>query len=1045
MKLCEPNRKTGDRRMLKRLLLAGVLTVCSATAAMAQIGISGVVSDPAGEPVAGVYVSIGGTLSGTVTDAAGRYSINAPGGEAQITFTLMGYVTHEQAVGGESTINVTLQQDAAQIDEVVVVGYGVQRKSVVTAAISSVDMESAEPVATQRVDQMLQGRAAGVLVLNTDGSPGGNTTIRIRGMNSIQGGNSALIVVDGFQGASLTALNPSDIASIEILKDASATAIYGAQGANGVVLITTKRGTSEKPVITYSSEMGFSNLMMGGVELMGAADYAREMNLYEMANNQDRVPVPIFSDAEIAEFERTGGTDWIKEVYRTGVTQNHRISMSGKSQRVSYYASGAIYDEKGIMINSGYKRYSLRANMLADITDWVQFDLNWDLSQQDKYGAQFGGSLDWPGNPVMGAFSYAPTLPVYDEAGEYSKPTIRYGDPTLWNPVASALEPLNENETTGNNINLYLNFRLAQGLTLRAGAGISLSDYNVRRFFNTKTFQGTPDNGQGHSYHSKSKGLQSSNVLTYDASWGDHNLNAILVGELKTSRSYHFEVNASNFASQDTSVWDLAGASNRTVASSFSERKILSGVTRVTYSYADRYMFTGSFRADGSSVFGANNKWGYFPSASVGWRISQEEFMQDLDMVLMLRASWGRTGNQAISAYQTLAKISSMSGYPYDGGSGTNLAYQISSAANPNLKWETTRQANVGIDMGFFRNRLRVTAEYYDKVTDDLLMSRELPRTTGLSQIIDNIGSMGNKGWEFQVDGDINFGDLAWTTGVSLSFPKTTVISLGDDDFLSYSAGGSGHSVNIPMMFLREGQPFGLIEGFGYEGTWKTGQEEEAARYGQMPGDPRYTDRNNDGNIDYDNDFGVIGNAMPDLIYGWSNQFRFRNWEMTFLFQGTLGNDLFNVSRTRREGPTGYSVTKLDRWTPDNQDTDIPALFDDQYRNAYRDAWDAAHPDQPMLSTITFPTSGSNANARWIEDASYLRLKNLTLSYNLPMKKHIQNLRIYGGATNLLTITGYSGFDPEVSSFTGSDMQLGTDFHSYPTSRYYNFGVEITF
>jgi len=1010
--------------------------------------VGGKVIDDKGEAIVGASVVEKGTNNGIATDANGNFSLNVKD-NAVLEVSFLGYVTKTIPTGNQSNFTVTMTENAIALDEVVVsVGYGSLKKSVLTGAISSVRMETMRPVATQRIDQMLQGKAAGILVLNTDGSPGGNTTIRIRGMNSIQGGNNALIVVDGFQGGDLTAINPGDIESIEILKDASATAIYGAQGANGVVLITTKRGVTEKPVFNYSSEVGVSKLLMGGIKLMNAAQYAREQNLYEMADNFEKTPIPIFKDSEIAEFEKTGGTNWIDEVYRPGITQNHRISMSGRTSLLNYFTSGSVYDQQGIMINSGYTRYSLRANLLADVTNWLKFDLNWDLSQQDKHGPQFGSSIDWPGNPVLGALQFAPTLPVYDENGNYSKPSTKYGEPILWNPVASAKEPLNENETLTNNINLYLNLTLAKGLTLRAGGGVKLLDYNVRQFLNNKTFIGSQNNGLAYSYNSKNKNIQSSNVLTYNNDWGKHHLNAILVGEYKKDKSYWADITNRDFAVQATSVYGLSGANIQRTSSGYSERKIISGVSRVNYSFANKYITTISYRADGSSVFGKNHKWAYFPSASVGWRLSEEPFLNKLGIFsnLMLRASWGKTGNQAIATYQTLSRITYYSVYPWDGGSSANLGYYISSASNPNLKWETTTQKNIGLDLGLFRNKLRITAEYYNKVTNDLLMSRELPRTTGLSSIIDNIGSMGNKGWELSIDGDLNFNDLTWTTGINLTSSKTTVLSLGNTKFLSYVAGGSGQGVNIPIMFLKPGEPFGQIMGFGYEGTWKTGEENEAARYGQMPGDPRYTDVNNDGRIDYDHDFKVIGNALPKLIYGWTNQFKYKNWDLTFLFQGTYGNDLFNVARIRRESTReGYSIEKLKRWTPENQNTNIPALFTAQYRHDYFTAWNTAHPDNPLISTITFPTSGSQALSRWIENASYLRLKNLTLAYNLPMKKYIRNLRLYVSGTNLLTFTKYTGFDPEVSSYTGSDGQLGTDYNNYPVSKFYNFGIEITF
>ena len=338
---------------------------------------------------------------------------------------------------------------------------------------------------------------------------------------------------------------------------------------------------------------------------------------------------------------------------------------------------------------------------------------------------------------------------------------------------------------------------------------------------------------------------------------------------------------------------------------------------------------------------------------------------------------------------------------------------------------------------------LQFTGEYYDKVTSNLLMMREIPRSTGLNSIIDNVGKMGNKGWELSVNGNFNFGELEWSPGINTTFSKTKVLDLGGEDFISYSAGGSGHGTNIPFMFLTKGQPFGQIMGFGYEGTWKADEVNEAARYGQLPGDPKYTDVNNDGKIDYDNDWKVIGNTLPKMIFGITNRFKYKNFDLTFLFQGTCGNDIFNVARIKRDEGVGYGTAKFDRWTPEHQNTDVPALYAASYREAYRNNWDAAHPDNHFVSTITFPTSGGNVNERWIENGSYIRLKNLTLGYTFDKISVFEHIRVYLTATNLFTITKYKGFDPEVSSFTGSDAQLGTDFNSYPSSRVISLGVNI--
>lgn len=1008
--------------------------------------ITGKIVDAAGEPIIGANILEVGTTNGTVTDVNGNYSL-VVANNATIRVSYIGYGTQDVNTSGRTSINLTLQDDSIGLEEFVAIGYGVQKKSVVTGAISSIAMDVVQPLSTQRVDQMLQGRAAGVLVLNTDGAPGSETTIRIRGMNSIQGGNAALIVIDGFQGGDLRSLNPNDIANIEVLKDASATAIYGAQGANGVILITTKKGTTDKPSISFASDFGFSRINMGGIEMMNAAEYAREMNLVELANDFDRTPLPPFTEAEISEFERTGGTDWVKEVYRQSLTQTHQLSLSGRTNVVNYFVSGSFLDQQGIMINSGYNRYSLRTNVSATVTNWLDVSLNWDGALQNQFGAIFGSGIDWPGNPVTGAFVFAPTIPVYTENGDYSRASTEYGDRIIWNPVASAKESKNENRQFHNNINLQLTFKLLESLTLQVTGGARLSQSERVQFYNNDTFTGQQNNGSGRVDNSFNRNIQNSNILTYIKNFDKHHLNVVAVGEVKYNTGFGTNINNNNFTTQQTEIYDLAGAQIQRTGSWYGDRTILSGIGRVNYDYDNKYIASASIRADGSSVFGANNKWGYFPAVSLGWRINQENFMRDKEWLdnLMVRTSWGNTGNQAISNYQTLSKIGGAGLYPWRGGSSVNLGYAVTSASNPNLKWESTRQFNVGIDVSILRGKFRFSGEYYDKVTSNLLMQRELPRSTGLSSIIDNVGSMGNRGVELSLDGDFTFNDLKWAIGLNVTRSKTTVLDLGEVEFLSYAAGGSGHSTNIPFMFLRKGEPFGQIMGFGYEGTWKIGEENEAARYGQMPGDPRYTDVNNDGRIDYDNDWKVIGNALPKLIFGINNQFEYKNFDLTFLLQGTYGNDVFNVARIKRETSPGFSKELLKRWTPENQNTDIPALHKATYRDQYRRDWLAAHPDQPLLSTITFPTSGSNVTERWIEDGSYMRLKNITLGYTFTNLEFVNRMRIFVSGMNLLTFTRYKGFDPEASSYTGNDATLGTDYNNYPPSRTISFGLNVTF
>lgn len=1000
--------------------------------------VSGTVTTSSGETLPGASVVVKGTNTGTVTDVDGKYTLNVPE-NATLIFSTIGYTLQEVPVNGRTVIDVTLQEDVRSLEEVVVVGYGVQKKSDLTGSISSISGDEITTLPTQRVDQALQGRAAGVLVLNTDGAPGGNTTIRIRGMNSINGGNNALVVVDGLQGADLNSINPNDIASIEVLKDASATAIYGSQGANGVILITTKRGKTGKPVISYTLDRGVAR-MNKKMDLLNAAEYARNVNAVVLANNATGVaPVPIFSEAEIQEFERTGGTDWQDVIYRTAQITNHQLSLSGATDKVNYLISGGYLDQEGILLNTDYQRFTLRANAETEITDWALFGINWAGSREITNSTLFGGSTDWPNNPIGAAIRFSPTIPVYDEKGNYSRASLFYGNPTLWNPLASAVEPSIERNTVRNNVNTYLQFQLLEGLTFRVTGGARLSEQDNMSFLNNKTFIGLQNNGQGSTTSNSSTYLQNSNILTYDKVFNKHHLTVTAVAEQQYTKSVGSFINTADFLNKETGSYDLAGANISNVGSFLSERKINSYLGRINYVLNDKYLVTLSYRADGSSVFGKNNKWGYFPSASVAWRAANESFIENLNVFsdLKLRASWGSTGNQAISPYQTLARISSGANYPYNGGDGTDIGFQITAADNPSLRWETTTQTDFGIDAAFFDGRLNLTADYYIKITEDLLMQRELPRHSGLSSIIDNVGSMENKGFELAIGGDPLVGTLAWNTGFNISANRTTVLDVGPTKKIAFTAGGSGQGTNIAFMYLREGEPFGQMMGWGYEGTWKLHEADEAAKYGQLPGDPHYTDLNNDGKINIDDQM-VIGNSMPKFIFGWNNRLSYKNFELNVQIQGAQGNNIFNVARIALEQTQGTSRRILDRWTPENQDSDIPGLIDGLTRQ-----------NANLTSTITFPTSAGNTTSRYVEDGSYVRLKNVTLAYNFPAslteKIKLNNLRLYVSGTNLLTITNYLGYDPEVSSFTGNDAQLGTDYNNYPQSKLFNVGLNVSF
>ncbi len=1011
-----------------------------------QRAISGKITDANDEPIAGANVTVKGTIVGTTTDTDGKYKLTVPSGANTLVVSFIGYLTQEVIIGNQSVVNVVLESDIQALSEIVVVGYGQQRKSDITGAISSVKGRELVQLPMQRVDQALQGRAAGVLVLNTAGAPGANTTIRVRGMNSINGGNNALIVVDGLQGANLNALNPNDIESIEILKDASATAIYGSRGANGVILITTKSGKKGKPTIDYSFSYG-SQTIRHKLELMGAADYAITRNANRATDNASGVPVPIFTDTQIAELRSGGGTDWQDVIYRTAPISNHQLTISGATENMKYLVSGGYLDQQGILINSAYKRFTLRANLSADITKNVSFGLNWSGSKEAGNSPPYGGgtALSFLGQAVNIAPRWDPTTPPYDAEGNYNRHPLGYGAYDTWNPLAAAKEPDIMNNTIRNSINTYLEFKIIEGLRLKITGGATIENGKNKSYFNSKTWEGKPIGGKvGYATldDAFSTYFQNSNILTYDKNFGEmHHLTLMAVAEQQYSKSESSGLVASKFTVDQTGVDDLGGAEQiNSKYSNVSERVQNSYLGRIYYAFADKYLVTLSYRADGSSVFGANNKWGYFPSGSLAWKMSEESFIKNLNIFteLKLRGSWGVVGNQAISPYQTISSMSSGSNYPYSGNDATDLGFVIGNPPNPNLKWESTTQSNIGLDVSVFKGRLNATIDLYKKTTKDLLLRRTLPGYTGFPSIMDNVGSVENKGLELSISGDPLVGLVRWNSGFNISLNRNKVLDLGEVSRLEFKTTYGGYSLKNGFMQLRVGEPFGQMYGYGYEGTWKTSESEAAAAFGQLPGDPKYTDFNQDGKINT-SDLMMIGNAIPKFIFGWSNRLSYNNFELTVLIQGSKGNDIFNQGRIRLENPTeGTSVRLLDRWTEGNQDTDVPAFIDAVTRQ-----------NANLVSKVSLGSGDGGRLQRYVEDGSYVRLKNITLGYSLPSglidRIGVTKIRAYVSGTNFITLTKYTGYDPEVSAYNSNDAMIGVDLSNYPTAKTITFGIDVTF
>ena len=1027
-----------------------------------QKTISGKVTDENGSSIAGANVTVKGTTVGTLTDPDGKYKLTLPENATTLVISFIGYLAQEVTIGDKSVIDVVLVAEIQALSEIVVVGYGTQRKSDLTGSISSVKSKDLVQLPVMRADQQLQGRAAGVVVTNTDGAPGGNTTVRIRGSNSITGGNSALIVIDGFQGGNLSAINPNEIESVEVLKDASATAIYGSRGANGVILVTTKKGKAGVPVVDYTYTFGLQNLGHK-IDLVDAGDYAQLANDYKATQNRNGVPTLPFTQQQIDQLYLTGGTDWQDEIYRTAPLQMHQLSFSGGNDNIKYFAAGGYYDQDGLIINTNFKRVTLRSNIDLNVNKWLTAGVNVNAIKDKGNVPPFGEGtryVDILGQVVNAVLRFDPVTPVYDENGNFSRPPTTYGDRDVWNPVATTQGAYNESNDMTTNLNTYLDFKLMKGLSFRITAAAGITNSGKETYYSHITQNGETSDGVGELTEAKYVYFQNSNILTYDKTFNvKHHLTLTGVAEMQSYTDNGSYINASGFFNDATGINDLGQANLINEKSSYdTKRAINSYMGRVNYGFNNKYLVTFSYRADGSSVFGANNKWGYFPSASLAWRASEEDFISNLNIFseLKFRGSWGITGNQAIAPYTTLDAITSGYNYPYDGTGSTNIGFAATRAANPNLKWESTTQTNFGVDMGFFKGRLTATVDIYKKVTEDLLLSRPVPSYTGFTLLLDNVGSVQNKGLEITVGGDPFVGDFRWNTSANITFNRSEVLELleGQQFMPIRTSTGGGYQIwatgnNNALMNLEVGKPFGSMRGFVNLGTWSESEREQAAAFGQLPGDPKWKDIAGatdaegkpmpDGRISTA-DLTTIGNTSPKFVFGWSNSLSYKNFTLTFLIQGSQGNDLFNATRIKTEGPTnGASPNLKNRWTIDNQDTDVPAFIDQLTRDA-----------AGLTSKVNLGRSAYNRSTRWIEDGSYVRLKNVTFGYNLPKslvsKVGLQNLRLFVTATNLLTLTNYSGYDPEVSSYNvGTDAARGIDISNYPTVKTLTFGINLTF
>ena len=958
-------------------------------------------------PLVGVNVAVKGTPRGTTTDASGTYALSVPSADVTLVFSAVGYVRQEQAVGTRTTLDVTLAVEDRQLDEVVVVGYGTVKKSDLTGSLAQVKAKELNAFPVPNVLQALQGRAAGVQVVQNNGAPGANVSVRIRGTNSIQGSNEPLYVVDGFPtaGSNPTVLNNSDIESIEILKDASATAIYGSRGANGVVLITTKRGKAGRTNVDFETSFSQQTLRKK-LELMNATEWATFYN--EQAVN-DKI-APYFTQDQINGFG--AGYDWQDLIFQKAPMQNHALNISGGTEKTQFSVGGSIFKQDGIVIGSGYDRYSLRANVNTDISKKFSFNVGTtltriNLDRRNSSAGNRGGSM------IAAALSAYPIFTPYNDDGSYRilAAAIPWGSNVLVNPINFINEQTDQVRSNRGLANAALTFRPIPEIAIRISGGVENGDtrndaYTTRNFVNSQ--------GTASVSTDQQMSVLNENTVTFTKTLAqDHNISAVAGFTYQEFLNTSVSGSGVGFISDQSETHDLGAAITPGIPQSgYSKAVLESYLGRVNYSYKGKYLLTASFRADGSSRYSAGNKWGYFPSGALAWRVSEEGFMKKIPFIsdLKVRVGYGETGSQAINPYATLNQLNSGKTVF---GDAQYTTYAPGTRLPGNLKWETTAQTDVGLDASVWNNRVRVTADYYVKTTRDLLNTVQLPSSLGFTSTIQNIGSIQNKGFEFSVDANVLTGAFRWDVGGNIAFNRNRVLKLyNGQDVL-----GSAINITVTNDFiniLREGQPVGAFYGFVEKGYNEQGKIV-------------YEDLNADGAINI-RDKTFIGDPNPDFIYGFNSTMSFKNFELTAFVQGSQGNDVFNLSSVGQTLDYGFGLNMprevyLNHWTPTNTTAKYPVI------------------------SRTTQTQISN---RFVEDGSYLRLRTIQLGYNVPVKNlgidWLRSAMVYVSGQNLLTLTRYSWWDPEINSYGGANsINQGIDHYSYPTAKTVTVGLRAGF
>ncbi|WP_205461793.1 SusC/RagA family TonB-linked outer membrane protein [Mangrovibacterium lignilyticum] len=991
----------------------------------------GKVTDTAGNPLPGVTIAVKGTMNGTITDFDGNYTISNIPADAVLTFSFVGMKSQEITLDGRVEINVSLEEEAIGLGEVVAIGYGTQTKRNMTGSIQNVSAEELTDMPVPQVAQKLQGKLAGVQITQTTGIPGQGMTVRVRGQASITAGNSPLYVVDGTPiVGDLNNINPNEIESISVLKDAASTSLYGSRAANGVVLITTKRGKAGKTSVTFNAYYGAQVLPnKGRPDMMNAREFAQFEK--ELAIENGREVDPAYQNPE----QYGEGTDWYDILFRVAPVQNYNLSITGGTEKFKTAAVVDYYDMDGIMLNSNYRRFSSRINTDFQINDKLKAVVNIAPSFSINKTPQSDGVWWTVPSIIQGAILTTPLAPYKNDDGTI--PLTASGPGLFPNPNWYNVLQVVENETKTSRLiaNGYLEYELIKNLFVKSNLSAELSD---EQFFNFtpstagSLFNPPPQIPKATQNIMKYYTWMFENTATYSKTIQDHSFDMLIGG---TAQKYHADITstlASNFP--DDQIKTLNAATSTLTTSDIQEWTLLSGIARLNYAYKDKYLISAAIRADGSSRFGSENKWGYFPSISAGWIASDEAFFPKIEAVnfMKIRASYGITGNNNIGNYTHYASVGNLTGVNGEGQSKTiNYVFNntLSSArigttlGNPDLGWEQTKQVDLGFELGLFKNRVYFTYDYYHKNTSDLLYQVDVPLASGYPNLITNIGELEFWGHEFSVNTKNTTGKLKWDTDLNISFNDNKVIKLGTADAPIYG------DFSVTEVGERLGQFYGYI----MEGVYvdQDDFDNSPKQVTSTVGSAKMKDVNGDGSITAD-DRTVIGNPLPVFLFGITNSFKYKNFDLSIVMSGTYGNDIAYMTQeftTNLDGVFNVEKEVANRWkSPED-------------------------PGNGKYGTTKAGATGLNRsfNTTYVYDGSYLTVKNITLGYNLTFRnsKFASSARIYGSIQQALVISGYKGGNPEVATTRGGGtadaLSLGIDHSTYPVPRTFTIGVNVNF